>query len=43
MLASLDLADKSLDVGEGETFTTETLRELVESVKRCGSAKLADQ
>jgi putative addiction module CopG family antidote len=43
LLASLDLADKSLDVGEGETFTSETLHELVESVKQRGLARLAEK
>jgi putative addiction module CopG family antidote len=43
LLASLDLAEQSLDAGEGETYTGETLHELVESVETRGMAKLADQ
>jgi putative addiction module CopG family antidote len=43
LLASLDLAEQSLDAGEGETYTCETLRELVESVQVRGIARLADQ
>jgi Arc/MetJ-type ribon-helix-helix transcriptional regulator len=41
LLASLDLAEQSLDAGEGETYTSETLHELVESVKERGTASLA--
>jgi Arc/MetJ-type ribon-helix-helix transcriptional regulator len=41
LLASLDLAEQALDAGEGETYTAETLNELVESVKDRGIAKLA--
>jgi Arc/MetJ-type ribon-helix-helix transcriptional regulator len=33
LLASLDLAERSLDAGEGETHSSETLHELVESVQ----------
>ena len=43
LLASLDLAEQSLDAGEGETYTCETLRELVESVQMRGIARLAGQ
>jgi putative addiction module CopG family antidote len=43
LFASLDLAERSLDAGGGETYTAETLHELVESVKQRGSARLADQ
>jgi putative addiction module CopG family antidote len=41
LLASLDLAEQSLDAGEGESYTSETLHELVESVKERGTARLA--
>jgi Arc/MetJ-type ribon-helix-helix transcriptional regulator len=41
LLASLDLAEQSLDAGEGETYSGETLHHLVESVKERGIAKLA--
>jgi putative addiction module CopG family antidote len=43
LLASLDLAEQSLDAGDGETYTGETLHELVESVKERGITKLAGQ
>lgn len=43
LLASLDLAEQSLDAGEGESYTGETLHELVESVKVRGEASLAGQ
>jgi len=47
LLASLDLAEQSLDAGEGETYSAETLHELVQSVKqhghvRAGLAELED-
>jgi Arc/MetJ-type ribon-helix-helix transcriptional regulator len=41
LLASLDLAEQSLDAGEGETYTSETLHELVASVEQCGKQTLA--
>jgi putative addiction module CopG family antidote len=41
LLASLDLAEQSLESGEGETYTCETLNDLVESVKEHGMASLA--
>jgi putative addiction module CopG family antidote len=41
LLASLDLAYQSLDAGEGETYTTESLHELVDSVKMRGMSKVA--
>jgi putative addiction module CopG family antidote len=41
LLASLDLAEQSLDAGEGETYSSDTLNELIESVKARGSAALA--
>jgi putative addiction module CopG family antidote len=41
LLASLDLAEQSLDAGEGETYTSENLNELVESVKEHGRSRLA--
>jgi putative addiction module CopG family antidote len=43
LLASLDLAEQSLDAGEGESYTIETLHELVESVKERGLAGFAGQ
>ena len=43
LLASLDLAEQSLDAGEGETYTGETLHQLVESVKQRGITRLASQ
>jgi putative addiction module CopG family antidote len=43
LLASLDLAEKSLDTGEGETYTGENLHELVRSIKERGTSKLAGQ
>ncbi len=36
LLASLDIAVQSLDAREGETYTKETLHELVDSVKAQG-------
>jgi putative addiction module CopG family antidote len=41
LLASLDLAEQSVDAGEGETYTGVTLHELVDSVEQRGMAKLA--
>jgi putative addiction module CopG family antidote len=41
LLASLDLAEQSLDAGEGEEYTVESLPALVESVKARGIARLA--
>jgi putative addiction module CopG family antidote len=41
LIASLDLAEQSLDAGEGESYTSETLHLLVESVKERGAARLA--
>jgi putative addiction module CopG family antidote len=43
LLTSLDLAEQSLDAGEGETYSSETLHELVESVQARGIARLAGQ
>ena len=43
LLASLDLAEQSLDAGEGETYTSETLSKLVESIKERGLARSAGQ
>jgi putative addiction module CopG family antidote len=43
LVASLDLAEQSLDAGEGESYTSETLHELVESVKARGTVRLAGQ
>jgi putative addiction module CopG family antidote len=41
LLDSIDLAERSLDEGEGETYTEETLHELAKSVAERGRAKLA--
>jgi putative addiction module CopG family antidote len=41
LVASLDLAERAIDAGEGETYTRETLHQLVESVSERGTAKLA--
>jgi putative addiction module CopG family antidote len=43
LLTSLDLAEQSLDAGEGEEYTVDNLHELVESVKNGGITRLADQ
>jgi len=43
LLASLDLAEQSLDAGEGETYTTESLHELVASVEQRGKQTLASR
>jgi putative addiction module CopG family antidote len=43
LLASLDLAEQSLDAGEGGTYTSETLHELVDSIQKRGLARLAGQ
>jgi putative addiction module CopG family antidote len=43
LLASLDLAEQSLDAGEGESYTADTLHELAKSVQQRGIAKLAEQ
>lgn len=43
LLTSLDLAEQSLDAGEGETYSSEALHELVESVQVRGIARLAGQ
>jgi putative addiction module CopG family antidote len=43
LLASLDLAEQSLDAGEGESYTADTLHQLTQSVQQRGLAKLAGQ
>jgi putative addiction module CopG family antidote len=43
LLASLDLAEQSLNAGEGESYHSNHLDELVESVKARGIAALAGQ
>jgi putative addiction module CopG family antidote len=43
LLASLDLAEQSLDGGDGEAYSAESLHELVESVKQRGLARLAEE
>ena len=41
LLASLDLAEQSLDAGEGEDYSIESLPSLVESVALRGRTRLA--
>jgi Arc/MetJ-type ribon-helix-helix transcriptional regulator len=41
LLASLDLAEQSLDAVERESYTSETLHELVASLQERGIARLA--
>jgi putative addiction module CopG family antidote len=41
LLASLDLAEQSLDAGEGEEYTAQTLHSLVDSVKERGTSRIA--
>jgi Arc/MetJ-type ribon-helix-helix transcriptional regulator len=43
LFASLDLAEQSLDAGKGETYTPDTLSELLESIQERGAARLAGQ
>jgi len=43
LLTSIDAAEHSLDAGEGEEHTVETLAGLVQSVKARGVARLADR
>jgi Arc/MetJ-type ribon-helix-helix transcriptional regulator len=43
LLASLDLAEESLDAGDGEEYTSETLQRLVLSVEERGRARLSSQ
>ncbi len=43
LLASLDLAEQSLDAGEGESYTAETLHELTRAVQQRGKARLSEQ
>jgi putative addiction module CopG family antidote len=43
LLSSLDLAEQSIDAGEGEDYTSETLHKLIESIQQRGSARLAGQ
>lgn len=43
LLATLDLAEQSLDAGEGESYTAETLHELTQAVQQRGMARLAEQ
>jgi len=42
-MASLDLAEQSLEAGEGETYTSDTLHTLVASVQKLGMTRLAGQ
>lgn len=41
LLASLELAQHSVEAGEGETYTADTMRLLVDSVKKSGMENLA--
>jgi len=41
LLASLDLAEQSLDAGEGEEYSLDSLHTLSASVKERGAARLA--
>jgi putative addiction module CopG family antidote len=41
LLASLDVAEQSLDAGEGSSYTAETIHELARGVERQGMAKLS--
>jgi Arc/MetJ-type ribon-helix-helix transcriptional regulator len=41
VLTSLDLAEQSIEAGEGESYTSETLSELVASVHARGAARFA--
>lgn len=43
LLASLDAAEQALDSGQGEEYTLETLRALVESIKQRGTARLSER
>lgn len=43
LLASLDLAEDSLDAGAGESYSLETLHELTDSVRQRGTATLAHE
>jgi Arc/MetJ-type ribon-helix-helix transcriptional regulator len=43
LLSSLEIADSSIDAGEGEIYTEADLHELVKSVRDRGMARLASQ
>lgn len=43
ILASLDLAERSLDAGEGEEYLPETVHNLVASIQQRGKTRLAGQ
>jgi len=43
LLASIDSAEQSLDAGQGEEYTLETLSELIQSVKQRGASRLAEK
>ncbi len=43
LLSSLDLAEQSLDAGEGESYTLDTIHELTQSVQRRGMTRLTGQ
>jgi putative addiction module CopG family antidote len=40
LLSSLDAAERALDAGEGEDYSSENLDALVDSVRKRGNAKL---
>jgi hypothetical protein len=42
LLSSLDSAEQSLDAGEGEEYTSETLSSLVRSVQERGAVRLSE-
>ena len=43
LIASFDAAEQSLDDGEGEEYTPETLHNLIASVERRGKSRFAGQ
>lgn len=43
LLASLDLAEQSLDAGAGEEYTAENLNQLIASVEERGRTRLSGQ
>lgn len=43
LIASLDLAEQSLNAGEGETYSGSNLQELVDSIEKRGMARLAEK
>jgi putative addiction module CopG family antidote len=43
LLASLDMAEKSLDAGEGEEYPPENLNQLISSIEERGRTRLNGQ